>query len=141
MHSPRDHTRSFGVLEIILSVAILAAFSVFVLRLFVSASDNESKMRLLDRADTAAVSYIEQFKGGSTPFALSAALGGSPSGGAYRRVFDLPDGIRARVDIAKDGTAGLYQISVRMTRARDGAGLLSLSGLQYFGSEAGEAGG
>jgi type II secretory pathway pseudopilin PulG len=60
-------SKSFGVLEIVLSVAILAVFSVFVLQLFVTASQSSKKMRLLDNAQFQAVSIIENFKGSTSP--------------------------------------------------------------------------
>jgi hypothetical protein len=43
MRTIRYQSRDFGVFEIIISVAILAAFSVFVLKLFISASTDEKK--------------------------------------------------------------------------------------------------
>jgi type II secretory pathway pseudopilin PulG len=134
MHT-RFHGRNFGVLEIIVSVAILAAFSVFVLRLFVAASNDEKKMLELDRADYAAVSYIEQFKNSAAPFDMCGSLGrANPSGGDYDNTVAL-SGIKARIEIKKDSEnalGGLYTISVDMIRSSDSADIYKLSGLKFF---------
>lgn len=130
-------SRDFGVLEIILSVAIIAAFSVFVLRLFVAASKDRQRMLDLDRANAAAVSLIEQFKGGSAPFSLSSSLGGAPANGRYDRTVPVESGLTARVRIQKSGSnagGGLYAIDVSVCRA-DGARVLDLNGARYFSGE------
>lgn len=144
MHS-RYHIRNFGVLEIIISVAILAAFSVFVLKLFVGASDSEKKVQLLDRADYAAVTYIEQFKGSASPFAVCAKLGGvKESGGYYKNTVCVADGMNAVIEIKKDSdnaAGSLYVMNVVMKNNKDGKDIYQLSGYKFFGSEAGEIGG
>ena len=135
------HARNFGVLEIIVSVAILVAFSVFVLRLFVAVSSDEKKMKELDRANYTAVSYIEQFKAGASPFDLRSTLGGSASGGSYTRTVTVPGGIRARIEIKEDtryAAGSLYVIRVDMEQSSDGSELLTLSGFKYFSDETGE---
>lgn len=141
--------RSFGVLEIILSIGIFAAFSVMVLRLFVTASDDEKKVGELDSANYAAVSYIEEFKSGETPFDILSEAGctalsaESPAG--TTPMVKAPDscsgdivsgsGLTAHIEIQKDSeNAGgeLYKINVEMIRTSDGTEILSLSGLKYF---------
>ena len=135
----RFNVRNFGVLEIIMSVAILAVFSVFLLRLFVSASECEKKTRLLDRADFTAASYVEQFKGGSGPYDILTSLGIKQDGGDDRTgtVKSAAEGLNAAVEVKKLD-AGLYGITVDM-RGGDGGSVYKLSGCQYFESEAGEA--
>ncbi|MDR3551738.1 MAG: hypothetical protein P4L75_01310 [Clostridia bacterium] len=143
----RFHSRDFGVLEIIVSVAILAAFSVFVLQLFVAASKDRQKMTALDSANYAAVSYIEQFRAGSTPFALCSKLGGAPSGGSYDGTVEVPTaaGLSAHLTIAKTAanTGGsIYTLKVELKRSSDGAPVFSLSDAKFFSNhETGDAGG
>jgi type II secretory pathway pseudopilin PulG len=144
MHS-RFHSRNFGVLEIIISVAILAAFSVFVLRLFVAASLDEKKSLELDRANYAAVTYIEQFKGSAAPFDICAALGtASAANGYYSNTVGVPGGIKAQIEIKKDSdnaSGSLYRMSIDMKRSSDGSDILKLSDLKYFSDETGGTGG
>jgi hypothetical protein len=137
----RFNVRNFGVLEIIMSVAILAVFSVFLLKLFVSASDCEKKTRLLDRADFTAASYVEQFKSGSGPYDIMTKLGIAQGSGDDRTgtVKSAAEGLTAVVRVTKLGTGdGLYQITVDM-RGTNGASVYKLSGLEYFDSKAGDA--
>lgn len=132
----RYRSRTFGVLEIILSVGILAVFAVPLLQLFVKASQEEKRTRMTDTAVAAAVSYVEDFRSGSTPFALSQTLGGGPDAdGNYRRQADLGGGVAAAVTIRCTGeNAGgrLYAIDVTMTGKGFPGSLYTLSVLRYF---------
>jgi type II secretory pathway pseudopilin PulG len=134
MHS-RFNNRNFGVLEIIVSVAILAAFSVFVLRLFAAASKDEKLMLESDQANYTAVSYIEEFKGGASPFTICEELGSArPSDGYYSSKVALGE-TYALVEIKKENanaSGALYEISVDIKRNSDKHDLCKLSGLQYF---------
>lgn len=129
------YSRDYSVLEIILSVAILAAFSVFVLRLFVAAAQEKQRMLDLDAADYGAVSYIEQFRAGSAPFALSTALGGAPINGRYSRTVAISSGLTARIRIMpgeKNAGGQLYTIEVFIYRNQDGKQIFDLSDAGYF---------
>jgi hypothetical protein len=141
----RFQSRNFGVLEIIISVAILAAFSVFVLRLFVAASYDEKKSLELDRANYAAVTYIEQFKGSATPFDICGTLGAdSGVNGYYKHAVAVSNDISAQIEIKKDSesvSGSLYIINIDMKRSSDGSDILKLSGLKYFSNETGVTGG
>lgn len=133
----RYRSRTFGVLEIILSVGILTVFAVPVLQLFVKASQEEKRTRMTDTAVAAAVSYVEEFRSGSTPFALSRTLGGSPEpdGSGYRGQADLGDGVTATVTIRRDSeNAGgsLYAIAVSVSGKGIPDSLYTLNGLRYF---------
>lgn len=135
-HAPR-YGRTFGVLEIILSVAILAIFAVPVLQLFVRAAQEEKRARMTDTAVTAAVSYVEEFKSGATPFSLSATLGGQPDadGQSYRRQVDVGNGVTATVVIRRDGentAGGLYAIDVSAAGKGVNGTLYRLEGLMFF---------
>lgn len=133
----RYRAPSFGVLEILLSVAILAVFAAPVLQLFLQASKEEKQARMTDTAVAASVSYVEEFRAGTSPFALSKRLGGSPDadGLSYRRQTDLGGGVTATVAIRRDGAdagGSVYAIDVSVS-GRDSGPLYQLSGLQYFG--------
>ena len=131
----RLQSRSFGVLEIILSVAILSAFSVFVLRLFVAANNEEKTMLELDRANYAAVSYIEQFKSSSAPFAICSRLGtAGPSGDQYAAAVPVEGRLRAQIRIYKETSndaGALYRMDVAVSDS-GGTDVLQLSGVQFF---------
>ena len=131
----RFQSRSFGVLEIILSVAILSAFSVFVLRLFVAANGEDKKMLELDRANYVAASYIEQFKSSSAPFAVCANLGTSgPSGDQYSATVPVEGALHAQIRIcreASNGAGALYRMDVAISDS-GGTDVLDLSDVQFF---------
>lgn len=133
----RYRSLTFGVLEIILSVGILAVFSVPVLQLFVKASREETRTRMTDTAVAAAVSYVEEFRSGATPFELSRTLGGSPEpdGSGYRGQADLGGGVTATVVIRRDSeNAGgsLYAIAVSAAGKGIPGALYTLDELRYF---------
>lgn len=131
----RFQSRSFGVLEIILSVAILSAFSVFVLRLFVAANAEEKKMLELDHANYAAASYIEQFKSSSAPFAICSRLGtAGPSGDQYSATVPVEGALHAQIRIYREtsnGAGALYRMDVAVSGS-GGADVLQLSDVQFF---------
>lgn len=126
--------RNFGVLEIILSVAILAAFSVFVLKLFVLASNYEKNMRLLDKATYSAVTIIEQFKNGNEPFAINSHYGGTAKNDVYACSTQLSNELRADISIKKGNqnlAGGTYQIDVNIKNS-SGKKIYELNGAKYF---------
>lgn len=135
MHS-RFYDRNFGVLEIIVSVAILAAFSVFVLRLFVAASADEKKTLELDTADYTAVSYIERFENSTSPFELFSSPGKAvPASDSYRENVIISNDMSAFIVISKDSEnsgGSTYKITVDIKKSTDGSDIYKLSDYKYF---------
>jgi type II secretory pathway pseudopilin PulG len=136
----RFNVRNFGVLEIIMSVAILAAFSVFVLKLFVSASDRGRQARMLDSASFAASGYVEQFKAGAGPYSLMSLPGASAASSAPDdrtvTVAKAADGLSAVIEIKREASPqGLYVINIDMRGSVSGKSVYKLSGCGYFGGQ------
>jgi len=136
MRTTRYQSRDFGVLEIIISVAILAAFSVFVLKLFVSASTDEKKVKQLDLATNSAVTYIEQFKSSSSPYEICSTLGAAaPTSGSFKKTIFIDEGIQAVIEISEDSqnaAGSIYSMNIDMQKAT-GESVYKLNGLKYFG--------
>lgn len=135
----KRHLRNFGVLEIILSTAILAAFSVFAIQLFIKASDNQANVVLLDKSTYTAVSIAEQFKAGETPFALSGKYGGKADKDSYTRTVTVSPEIRAKIVVSRDdemtdekNAGGMYSVNITMVKSKDGTELYHLTALKYF---------
>jgi type II secretory pathway pseudopilin PulG len=135
MRTTRYQSRDFGVLEIIISVAILAAFSVFVLKLFVSASNDEKKMKQLDLATHSAVTYIEQFKSSSSPYEICSTLGAAaPTSGSFKKTVFIDEGIQAVIEISEDSqnaAGSIYTMNIDMQKST-GESVYKLNGLKYF---------
>lgn len=129
-------SRSFGVLEIVLSVAILAVFSVFVLQLFVTASENSKKERLLGNAEFQAITIVEQFKGSKSPLEFCKNMGLNQETGNYtKQNINISNAINAEIEIKKDSetSAGmLYVININMLKSGSNESLIKLSDVKYF---------
>jgi len=129
------HSRNFGVLEIIVSVAIFAAFSVFVLKLFVAGETSDKRMGELDRATMSAVSIVERFKGSGAPFEVCSSLGASaPESGSFSGTVGVSDSLNADVKIGRESSnaaGSLYRISVNVRDTR-GQSVYDLSDLKFF---------
>jgi type II secretory pathway pseudopilin PulG len=129
-------SRSFGVLEIVLSVAILAVFSVFVLQLFLSASNNSKKVKLTDNAQFQAISIVEKFKGSNSPLDFCKGMGLSQTAGDdIKQNINVSDNINAEIEIKKDSEtdAGiLYVINIDMRKIGSNESLVSLRDVKFF---------
>lgn len=132
-------SRNFGVLEIIVSVALLAGFSVFILRLFVSASDKQKQAMLMDTAVQKAVTLVEEFKGDDKPYDLYTQLKLNPSvSGAQKVTEGMENGLQAVVEIKKDSenTAGsVYIVIVDIQQSKNSESVYKLSGTKYFAGQ------
>lgn len=132
-------SRNFSVLEIILSVALLAGFSVFILRLFVLASDKQKDTLLMDTAVQQAVTLVEKFKGSDKPYDVYTQLRLDPSGTGAQKVKEgMAPSLQAVVEIKKDSenTAGsVYTIQVDIQQSKNSESVYKLSGTKYFAGQ------
>jgi type II secretory pathway pseudopilin PulG len=132
-------SRNFGVLEIIVSVALLAGFSVFILRLFVAASDKQKQAMLMDTGVQKAVTLVEEFKGDDKPYDLLTQLKLNPSvSGAQKVTEGMENGLQAVVEIKKDSenTAGsVYIVIVDIQQSKNSESVYKLSGTKYFAGQ------
>jgi len=60
-------TRGFTLLEVVVSITVLALTSVFILQMFVVSDNVNKKARAIDNANMVCMAAVESFKNGSHP--------------------------------------------------------------------------
>jgi Tfp pilus assembly protein PilE len=124
MSTLEKDTAGFSVIEVVLSIAVLAAMSLVCLQLFLTASKVNMRSRILDASVMKSTAIVEAFKNSDKPYPAS-----------YESTFTTADGrrLQANIQIAsqKSTTKGsLYGISVKVIN--DGEKIYELSALNYF---------
>ncbi len=134
MTNNRPSRRGFTLAELIMAVALLAVFSVFIVQMFVKADSLARKARVLDQAVVCASNLSDQWRSGTSQDDLPemASLMASPEAGMAETVsldahFQGCDPAEAfyeaclvietcKTDVCED-TPGIWQLSIVISRA------------------------
>ena len=131
------NTRGFTLLEVVVSITVLALTSVFILQMFVVSDNVNKKARDIDNANMVCMAAVESFKNGTQPYGAFGEYEEFYYDGNWD-ITGLDAAYMMRVFVSR-GDADIYNIEtyVYACGPDNTAELASISATRYFGARTG----